>query len=434
MNHTVNKFLLQNLERALVDYINSPEDPELNYRVAIIYEQLEQWAAALSFFLRTAERTQDKDLTYECLIKIGLMFDRPKNRVNSVRGMYKAALLVLPTRPEAYFMLARHYEREKDYVSAYTWASLGEQFSDINAKPLRSWVEYPGKYGIKFEKAVASWWWGREKHCRVLFRELAEEYHLKMDDSHTDAVYNNIKNLGIGVRDATFLNYDSQLWEQLRLKFNGSESMTHNYAQMYQDLFVLSVLDGRENGKYLEIGSGHPKEGNNTALLEERFNWYGVAVESNGDMVSEYRNGRKNPVWYSDALNFDYSKIIRELNTNGVIDYLQIDCGDPITSYNVLQKIPFDLCKFAVITFAHDHYLDKTKQYRNMSRDLLTKFGYELMVTDVSPEGHSSMEDWYVHPELVSRNVILKMKDVSYLEKTTNNRTAKDYMFPVVKK
>lgn len=222
MSNIVDKKLLESLDKAVLEYTQEPENAELNYQVGLLYEELGQWAAAISFYLRTAERTNIKELAYECLIKIGLMFDRPKNRGNSVRGMYKKAVLVCPERPEAYFLLARYYERETDYVSAYTWACLGEKFSDMESPPLRSWVEYPGKYGIKFEKAVAGWWWGQEKESRLLFRELAEEFHEKMDEAHTNSVYVNIANLGIGREEVTHKKYKSEMWSKLRYQFSGS--------------------------------------------------------------------------------------------------------------------------------------------------------------------------------------------------------------------
>ena len=433
MSNIVNPILLKTLDSAIYDYLQEPENPELNYRVALLYEQLGQWAAALSFFLRTAERTDKKELSYECLIKIGLMFDRPGNRGNSVRGMYKKALLVLPRRPEAYFLLSRHYERERDYVSAYTWACLGEEFSDINAQPLRSWIEYPGPYGIKFEKAVSAWWWGYEKDSRKLFRELAEEYHNKMDEPHAQSVYNNIGNLGIGKEEITHKKYKDEMWARLRYQFKGSGGIKKTHGQVYQDLFVLACLDGKRNGRYLEIGSAGPYYGNNTAVLEEQFGWYGVGIDFDEKFVKDYREKRKNPILQENALEVDYTSLLNELAVDGVVDYLQLDCEPSSVTYDIMTKIPFDKFKFAVITYEHDHYLDKTKSYRHKSREFLTSRGYELVVSDVSPEGHSSFEDWYVHPDLVDRKIIDRMKDIISGDRTTNIRTIDDYMFPTPK-
>jgi tetratricopeptide (TPR) repeat protein len=430
MKYTIDKNEINILEQTILEYIQKPEDAELNFNVALVYENLGQWAAALSHFLRAAERTKNKNLAYECIIKIGLSFDRTKNRGNSVRGQYKQALLINPRRPEAYFLLARHYEREQDYVSAYTWACLGEQFADIDAPPLRSWIEYPGRYGIKFEKAVAGWWWGREKESRILFRELAEEYHGKMDHPHTTAVYNNINNLGIGREEITHKKYKDDMWPKLRYQFKGSDAIKQTHGQVYQDLFVLACLDGKRNGRYLEIGSAGPYYGNNTALLEEQFNWYGLGIDFDEKFVKDYREKRKNPILQANALEVDYTSLLNELAIDGVVDYLQLDCEPSSVTFDIMKKIPFDEFKFAVITYEHDHYLDQTKSYRQRSRNFLTNLGYELVVSDVSPEGHSSFEDWYVHSDLIDRRIIDLMRDIIPGDKTTSIRTIDDYMFP----
>jgi len=430
MKNTIEKNSINILEQAVLEYVKDPENPETNYRVAIIYEQLGQWAAALSYFLRAAERTKDKDLSYECILKLGLLFDRPRNRGNSVRGQYKQALLINPHRPEAYFLLARHYERERDFVSAYMYACLGEQFADIDAKPLRSWVEYPGRYGLKFEKAVAGWHWGHEKESRRLFRELAEEYHEKMDYPHKTAVYNNIANLGIGREEVTHKHYTPDKYDRLRFKFNGAKNIKITHGQAYQDIFVLSCLNGKRNGTYLEIGSAGPYYGNNTAVLEEEFGWRGVGIDFDEKFVKEYREKRKNPVLQENALEVNYENILSELAVDGVVDYLQLDCEPSSVTYEIMEKIPFDKFKFAVITYEHDHYMDKTKSYRRKSREYLTSRGYKLVVSDVSNEGHSSFEDWYVHPDLIDPNIVEIMTDVIETDRTTNMRTIEDYMLP----
>ena len=46
-----------------------------------------------------------------------------------------------------------------------------------------------------------------------------------------------------------------------------------------QDMFVLSMLDGKRNGVYVEIGADKPKIINNSYLLERKFGWRGVSFE-----------------------------------------------------------------------------------------------------------------------------------------------------------
>jgi hypothetical protein len=90
----------------------------------------------------------------------------------------------------------------------------------------------------------------------------------------------------------------------------------------------------------------------------------------------------------------------------------------------LLLNIPFDDYKFAVITYEHDYYVDVTKSYRKKSRRYLQMMGYEMIVNDVSPDGQSNFEDWWVHPDLVSRETIEKMKSIK-----DHTQKAKDYIF-----
>ena len=45
--------------------------------------------------------------------------------------------------------------------------------------------------------------------------------------------------------------------QKLVYKFNLSENIERNYSQMLQDIFVLTVLNGKSTGTYVEIGSSH---------------------------------------------------------------------------------------------------------------------------------------------------------------------------------
>lgn len=185
---------MDKMTKAIREYALDTENAEKNYTLALLYEQLGQTAAAISYFLRTAERTHDKVLAYECLCKVGLCFERQGKRGNSVRGAYEHAVCLLPKRPEAYFLLARYYERIGDHVAGYRFAEQGLTFGEDTTK-LRSFVEYPGKFGLLFQKAVSAWWWGKPDECRSLFLDLWNNHNL--DSVHRAAVEKNLKQLNI---------------------------------------------------------------------------------------------------------------------------------------------------------------------------------------------------------------------------------------------
>ena len=66
--------------------------------------------------------------------------------------------------------------------------------------------------------------------------------------------------------------------DKLITKFTGSETIENNYSQAMQDMFVLTMLDGKKNGVYVEVGGDQPKVINNSYLLETEFGWSGVVI------------------------------------------------------------------------------------------------------------------------------------------------------------
>jgi hypothetical protein len=197
--------------------------------------------------------------------------------------------------------------------------------------------------------------------------------------------------------------------KDMRHKFVGLDTIKQNYAESFQDMFVLAMTDGKYDGSYVEIGAGQSHYGNNTALLEEKFNWTGVSFDLNEDFVKQHNENRKHNCLRRDATNVDYGKLLPAMGLPNDIDYLQIDCDPPEVSYKVLLNIPFETFRFAVITFEHDHYADPDSSIREKSRKYLESYGYELVVNNIAPDDFREYEDWWVHPELVDSDLVKKM-------------------------
>jgi hypothetical protein len=207
------------------------------------------------------------------------------------------------------------------------------------------------------------------------------------------------------------------------VQFPGIETITNNYSEAYQDIFILSALNGKRGGTYLEIGSADPFYHNNTALLETKFGWTGASIDIRREMVEEFNDRRDNLVFCLDATKIDYAKFIPRVGLGQDIDYLQLDCDPPGRTFEILKMIPFDQHRFAVITFEHDYYADQS--VRDASREYLTEKGYKLVASDIAFNEKHSYEDWWVHPELVSAEIVDKMTDL-----TPGAKYAKDYLLP----
>lgn len=401
------------LEVALNNYTLDCENPDLNYQLGLEYEKVGQTAAAISFFLRAAERSSNSLLRYECLIRIGNCFDRQQNRSYTVKSMYRTAISILPDRPEAYYMLAKYLAYEQNYSECYLFCDLAllhckdREYEDLG-------VGYPGIWGIYYQYAQSSWWYGKAMKCRKIVQNLVSNYWNKMDNYHKNSVENMLTSFGAGPESHVFRVYRKELHKKLRFKFNGCGLIDRNYSQVYQDMFVLSMLNGKTNGRFLEIGGADPWKGNNTALLEMKFGWKGTSIEIKEEFAKAYKMSRPNiNVYNTDALSVNYDEILFAIADNGVVDYLQLDIEPARNTYDCMLKIPFDRYKFRVITYEHDYPADVTRQYREKSREFLKSKGYELIVNDVSADGEWNFEDWWVHPDLVDPVIKEKMKCVS---------------------
>ena len=186
--------------------------------------------------------------------------------------------------------------------------------------------------------------------------------------------------------------------------------MNYN-SQIGQDKFVLSILNNKFNGYFIEIGSNDPKIINNTYILEKEFNWYGIMIEYENKWLESYKKERPNSIHIiDDATKIDYLNLFKTNNVPVNIDYLQIDLEvknrSTLDTLELFDKDIFNNYKFATITFEHDIYEGDYFNTRLASREIFFRNGYILVFPDVGNNIYYPFEDWYVHPELVDMNYI----------------------------
>jgi FkbM family methyltransferase len=394
----------------LIEFCTDTENGEKNYSLAKWYESQGHTAPAHTYYLRAAERSENPILSYQSLIRASFCYKSQGSRDTTEKILLENALNLIPNRPEAYYFLCLLYERKQDWQNCYTFANLGLQFSD-NTQEKLDIPEYPGKYILIFQKAVSSWWWGKGQESRNLLWSLVDNYWEDMPVNIKLSVEHNISRIGSGPNSQNAVFYSKNKYQNLRHKFKGCEKIERSHSQAFQDMFVLTMLDGKREGTFLEIGASTPFERNNTALLETDFNWKGTSIEIDNKFESAYRELRPNVNFICEnALKINYDDLLDKNYQSNIIDYLQLDIEPARNTYECMLKIPFDRYKFAVITYEHDDYIDITKSCKDKSREFLKSKGYVLVVNDVSVDGISTFEDWWVHPDLVDENMIKIMR------------------------
>jgi len=175
-------------------------------------------------------------------------------------------------------------------------------------------------------------------------------------------------------------------------------------SQAWQDIFVHSICG--ENGTYIEIGAYKPKKANNTFNLEKHFNWTGFSVEIDQTHKNDWEKGRKNKIYWGDALAFDYLKALEEQSLPNKINYLSCDIEPPNNTLTALKNVINQGIVFDCITFEHDRankrWANDKNDYEALATEFLMSNGYKIAVNNVHAinDPNYVFETWYVHESL----------------------------------
>lgn len=197
-------------------------------------------------------------------------------------------------------------------------------------------------------------------------------------------------------------------------------------AQLGQDLFVLSELNFKRNGFFVEFGATNGVDLSNTVLLEKEFGWNGILAEparcwhndlksnrtchmetrcvwsSSGSIltfsetewaelstVSTYKSSDHHKLSRKHSQSYEVETIslvdlLNNYNAPTVIDYLSIDTEG--SEWEILAAFDFEKYQFRVISCEHNF-----TPAREQIMKLLIAHGYARKYEDVS-----LYDDWYV--------------------------------------
>ena len=194
------------LGKKLDKYILEPRNPNYNFELACEYFTIKQYASALSYYLRCAELSNNKDLVYESLLCSWDCMSQVGRRTIFEKGQLQQALSQSPNRPEGYYHLCHWLEcngsnsfnsNEELFQEIYLFACIGIE-NIKNNKEFKYFNRYPGYYGLMFYKAFSAWHIGKLEESEDIYLDLHRNHEL--DDKFKQCVYNNIKNLNIEPR------------------------------------------------------------------------------------------------------------------------------------------------------------------------------------------------------------------------------------------
>ena len=183
---------------------------------------------------------------------------------------------------------------------------------------------------------------------------------------------------------------------------------TSLYSQAGQDLFAYELF--ALNGTYIAVGAGDPIRGNNCYMLETNYNWRGFSVDI-GDSDEDIRQNlksrwlkhpeRKNMIYWSDAITFNYMQGINENNLDKNIDFLSCDIDPQEKTLMALKKVILDGIKPKLICFETDFYREK-KDYSLLAYNFLEPYNYKIGVKNVysNLKKNKIFETWFLRNDV----------------------------------
>ena len=167
------------LEKRIEDYVLNPRDAILNFDLACSYHDIQQYAAALSYYLRCGELSKDKDLVYESLILAWDCIYKSGNRKLFERGQILQLIAQSPHRPEGYHLICYWLEHSEEgivnslteiYNQIYSYACIGI-YNKKNSIPFRNC-----NYSYKTIKGP-SFYQNHNKKLRTHFNSFMLDFH-----------------------------------------------------------------------------------------------------------------------------------------------------------------------------------------------------------------------------------------------------------------
>lgn len=197
-------------------------------------------------------------------------------------------------------------------------------------------------------------------------------------------------------------------------------------AQNRQDMFVLSHLNFKRDGFFIEFGATNGIDHSNTYILEKDFGWTGIlaepalcwheALQRNREVAIDTQcvwkeSNQTVPFYETDASDLSTIAVYRgedlhtRKRTHGIrydvptislqdllikhqaprlIDYLSIDTEG--SEFDILEHFDFERHQFRIITCEHNFTPARDKIYT-----LLSQNGYKRTLERVSKQ-----DDWYV--------------------------------------
>lgn len=178
------------------------------------------------------------------------------------------------------------------------------------------------------------------------------------------------------------------------------------YSKEGQDQFALLCSPQKGPKFYLDLGSAHPDDGNNTVRLEEQ-GWDGLRFDINPHVLGIKSKRTSHTIIGDVSAPGFLAQRLKAFGVPELIHYISFDVDDG--TLGAVEHFPWDNHAFACMTFEHDSRSTNFARKQAMFR-ALESYNYGI-IQDVCYEdkGLHVFEDWYFHRHMVPPLLLPKL-------------------------
>ena len=180
------------IKNLLSIYSKDTTDIQIQLKLAKSYFELGQYASAVSYLNRIAEKCDDSDIVYESLCLAAECFYNQGERETHTRVCLYHAVALDSSRPEAYYFLCRSFEITEPFQS-YAYATIAETNKGNSKKVTDLPIDY-AHYKVIFQKAVNAWHSWKIEEAQEILYDLHLNY--EVDDFYSELIINNLNQIG----------------------------------------------------------------------------------------------------------------------------------------------------------------------------------------------------------------------------------------------
>ena len=179
---------MENIEKCLNQLVFDSRNDEKNFNLAYAYESMDQYAAAISYYLRCAEFTKNDVLASESLLRCAGLLNKQGGRDQKELYFIKHAIAASPNSPQPYYIASLYFSwrsgtrpEKRLWLDSYMYANLAINIVENNLECKQKFRYQIGEYqkhNLYYQKAYVGTNIGKITEAYNIYNKILSNFEI----------------------------------------------------------------------------------------------------------------------------------------------------------------------------------------------------------------------------------------------------------------